>query len=431
MSDTYLGQALSRQAGHGGTRRACARCLYTTDHPLGLVLDDEGICSGCRVHEEKDRLDWAERWNRLEALVAPYRSRSGEAYDCIVPVTGANDSYWIVHLVKERLGLNPLLVTYNKYYNTALGIRNLANLRIRFDCDILVQNVNPQSVKAITRTTLRELGSLYWHCLAGQSVFPVQTAVRYRVPLIIWGAHQGLEQVGMFSHEHEVEMTRRYRKDHDLMGHEADDLLGAFDTLREEHIWQYRYPDDAQLQSVGVRGIYLGNYVRWDPKAQHEQMIAAKAYGTAAFARSFDCYDHVDCWNYLDLHDTLKLAKAGYGKVTDHACREIRHGRLTREQGLALVRRHELQPAQHSQLFCDWLGLDDSGMKFLVDRARNPRHWRLESPGRYTFTGPSTDEAPTPAFTEADLGPGARFIANDRLDHEGRAGYITVGKGHP
>ncbi len=157
-------------------------------------------------------------------------------------------------------------MTYNKYYNTPLGIHNLANLRIRFDCDLLTQNVNPLSVRRITRTTLRQLGSLYWHCLAGQTVFPVQTAVRHRVPLIIWGAHQGLEQVGMFSHEHEVEMSRRYRKDHDLMGHEADDLLSTFDTLKEEDVWQYRYPDDDQLHSVGVRGIYLGNYVRWGPQ---------------------------------------------------------------------------------------------------------------------------------------------------------------------
>jgi hypothetical protein len=173
----------------------CRRCLYRKDHPFGLVIDDEGICSGCRIHEEKDGLDWSARWNRLEALVRLYRI-AGAGYDCIVPVTGANDSYYIVHVVKERLGLNPLLVTYNKYYNTPLGIRNLANLRIRFNCDILVQNVNPVSGRNITRTTLRAFGSIYWHCLAGQTVVPVQTAVRYRVPLIIWGAHQGLEQVG-------------------------------------------------------------------------------------------------------------------------------------------------------------------------------------------------------------------------------------------
>ena len=284
----------------------CSRCLYSLDHALGLTIDEEGICSGCRIHEEKDKLDWSDRWHQLEKIVAPYRAKSPGTYDCIVPVTGANDSHFILHLVKERLGLNPLLVTYNKYFNTPLGIRNLANLRIKFNCDIIIQNVNPHSVRRITRTTLRMLGSMYWPCIAGQTVFPVQTAVRYGVPLIIWGAHQGLEQVGMFSHEHEVEMTRRYRKNHDLMGYEADDLLSIFDTLAEEDIWQYRYPDDHDLNRVGVRGIYLGNYVRWDPKAQHEQMVEALS------AKDSDALGRVLVQHLHDKLDTvLALLRAG------------------------------------------------------------------------------------------------------------------------
>lgn len=406
----------------------CRRCLYGTSHPLGLIIDDEGICSGCRVHEEKDRLDWTQRWRRLETLVDPYRSRSGEAYDCIVPVTGANDSYFIVHLVKERLGLNPLLVSYNKYFNTPLGIRNLANLRIRFDCDILVQNVNPQAVKRITRTALRRAGSIYWPILAGQSVFPVQTAVRFKVPLIIWGAHQGLEQVGMFSHEHEVEMTRRYRKDHDLMGVEASDLPSLFDTLPEQDVWQYVYPDDADLHAVGVRGIYLGNYVRWDPKAQHEQMIAMHSYRTARFARTFDCYDFVDCYNYMDLHDLLKLAKHGFSKVTDHATREIRHGRLTREQGLALVRNHEQAPLKHLDLFCQWLGMNRRGLEFIVDHHRNRRFWHDQRPGAFEFRGWSVLQAQARDVTaERSI----IFEANDTLSNGREDAYVTVGKGYP
>ena len=404
----------------------CRRCLYTSAHPLGLVIDEEGICSGCRVHEEKDSLDWAERWQRLLSLVAPYRSTSGEHYDCIVPVSGAGDSYYIVHLVKERLGLNPLLVTYNKYFNTPLGIRNLANLRIRFDCDIVQQNVNPRSVKKITRTALREVGSMYWHCLAGQSVFPVQTAVRYRIPLIIWGAHQGLEQVGMYSHEDEVEMSRRHRKDHDLMGREADELLTLFDTLKDEDIWQYRYPDDAALASVGVRGIYLGNFVRWDPKAQHELMVERHGYRSAATLRTFDSFDHVDCWNYLDLHDQLKLYRHGYSKVTDHATREIRHGRLTREQGLALVRVHEQAPLQHLDKFCEWLGTDPTGLQFLLDQQRNPRWWAPQSHGQWRFAGWSTYAGASSATVDQPL-----FEVNDRLDHGGVQKYVTVGRGYP
>ena len=403
----------------------CKRCLYGTGHPLGLVLDDEGICSGCRVHEEKDRLDWAGRWEMLERLVKPFRSASGRNYDCIVPVTGAADSYFILHLVKDRLGLNPLLVTYNKYFNTPLGISNLANLRIRFNCDILIQNVNPESVKRITRATLRSLGSIYWPCLAGQTVFPVQTAVRYRIPLIIWGAHQGMEQVGMFSHEHEVQMTRRYRKDHDLMGMEADDLPTIFDTLGEEDIWQYRYPDDAELSAVGVTGIYLGNYVRWDPKAQHEQMISSYGYRTAPFARTFDRYDYVDCFNYMDLHDQLKLYKHGYSKVTDHASREIRHGRLSRSQGLALVRKHELAPARYPDLFCEWLGVTARSMQFMADQQRNAEFWMAPAPGEWEFAGWSSRSAPVAGEEGGELS----FVGTDALETGGTRRYITIGKG--
>jgi N-acetyl sugar amidotransferase len=402
----------------------CKRCCYATSHPFGLILDREGICSGCKIHEEKDKLDWQYRWAKLESLVAPYRCRTGDNYDCIVPVSGGQDSYYIVYLVKQRLKLNPLLVSYNKYFNTPLGIRNLANLRIRFNCDILYQNVNPLSVKKIIRTSLRRFGSIYWPILAGQTVFPVQTAVRYRVPLIIWGAHQGLEQVGMFSHEHEVEMTRRYRHDHDLMGYEADDLLSIFDILKEEDIWQYRYPDDNELNAVGVRGIYLGNYVRWDPKAQHEQMVQEYGYQTAAFDRTFDCYDFVDCFNYMDIHDLLKLYKQGYSKVTDHASREIRFGRLSRQQGLALIRHYEQKPIKYLQLFGDWLGADPGALQFMFDQHRNPLFWQQIKPGQWRFQGWSDRQ---PEF-QGQNAP-ALFKATNSLESGANANYVTVGKG--
>ena len=389
----------------------CQRCLYPLSHPLGLILDSEGICSGCRIHEEKDSLDWQERWSKLEKLVTEYKSHDKTTYDCIVPVSGGQDSYYILHLVKEKLGLNPLLVTYNKYWNTPIGIKNLANLRIRFNCDIVIQNVNPVSVKNITRTTLRKMGSLYWHCIAGQTVFPVQTAVRYKIPLIIWGAHQGLEQVGMFSHEHDVEMTRRYRKDHDLMGYEADDLLTTFDTLSESDIWQYRYPDDQELNSVGVRGIYLGNYVRWDPKAQHELMIEKHNYQTAKFTRTFDCYDYVDCHHYMHLHDEIKFLKTGISKVTDHASREIRHGRLTREQAKSLVRYYQAQPANHSELIYEWLGINKKGLDFVLSQFKHDN-------------GGSSHSKDKMASPKNQMG----YINNASLDFSENR-YITIGKG--
>ena len=409
-------------------RLRCSRCLYTISHPLGLTLDKEGVCSGCIIHEEKNNLDWTLRGKKLKSLVDQYKIKSGKTYDCIVPVTGANDSYFLVHTVKNILGLNPLLVTYNKYFKTALGIRNLANLRIQFNCDVLIQNVNPFSVRKITQTTLREFGSIYWPCIAGQTTFPVQTAIRFGIPLIIWGAHQGVEQVGMFSHEHDVEMTRRYRKDHDLMGYEADDLLSIFDTLSEDDIWQYRYPDDAELNSVGVRGIYLGNYIRWDPKAQHEEMIRIYKYMGANFNRTFDTYDHVDCYNFLDLHDHIKYLKHGYSKVTDHACREIRHGRLTREKAFELIKHYQIQSLTHLDKFCKWLGVSYQALFFILNQHVNRDIFIEKSPGQWIVNFENNYNSQIDGGDNNNL---LGFQSHSRLNLDKPDEYITIGRGYP
>ena len=403
--------------------KSCKRCLYTDDHPLGITFNDDGVCSGCQIHEEKDSLDWDFRLDELKSLVKPYKSKIKNNYDCIIPVTGGQDSYYIVHIVKNILKLNPLLVSYNKYFNTSIGIKNLANLRIKFDCDILIKNVNPNSVKRITRHTLRKYGSIYWPILAGHSVFPVQTAVNHKIPLIIWGAHQGIEQVGMYSHTHNVEMSRRYRKDHDLFGVEAGDLLDIFDSLNEEDIWQYRYPSDTCINDIGVRGIYLGNYIRWDPKAQHEEMIKKYDYKTCNFSRTFDKYDYVDCFNYMHLHDQLKYYKCGFSKVTDHACREIRHGRLDRKNAKKLVSHYTNKSIENTTLFSEWLGTTDNSIKFVMDMHRNPKYWEEKLPQNWKYNGLIK---PSAKDNLIDI-----IFKNNDYKNQDDLRYITIGRGYP
>ena len=370
-------------------------------------------------------LDWNARWAELETLVKPYRSHNLQNYDCIVPVSGAGDSYYIVHTVVNHLKLRPLLVTYNRYYNTPLGIRNLANLRRKFNVDIIIQNVNINSVKNIIRTTLRKLGSFHWPAIAGQTVFPVQIAVAHKIPLIIWGAHQGVEQVGMFSHLHNVEMTRRYRKDHDLMGYEADDLLSIFDNLKEEDIWQYRYPDWQDLDSIGVRGIYLGNYVRWDPLAQHHEMVKNFGYASARQNRTFDTYDNVDDWHYSDTHDWIKCLKHGYGRSTDHATREIRHGRIKKDIALKLAATYQAKPLENTELLIDWLNIDPGSIDYIFkefkQKGSNPQK-EMNNKGRQKNTGAEEDNTKVEAL----------FKSNSTLLHnKTQKSHIIIGKGYP
>jgi len=286
---------------------------------------------------------------------------------------------------------------------------------------MLQMNVNPESLKRITRATLTSFGSVFWHVLAGQTVYPVQTAVRMGIPLIIWGPHQGIEQVGMASHLDGVEMTRRYRKEHDLMGHEAEDLLTTFDALTEGDVYKFFYPDDQSLMSAGVRGIYLSNYFRWDPFAQHREMVKEFGFQGVRNNRSFDRYDHADSNLYMGLHDWLKLVKCGYSKVTDQATREIRHGRMTRQEAIQRVRAFECNPPHGVHVFAGWLGASVRGLELAAVRHRNYRYWGSEYSDLGDFAGWSTlqgKRSPSVELREPWQAP----VPED---------FTIVGRGHP
>ena len=366
--------------------RYCTRCLYPVNHPYGLILDKDGVCMGCRIHEEKDRLDWGTRFDLLKGIVHANTKRMGrKGFDCIVPVTGGGDSYFIVHTVKNVLGMNPLLVHYNPEYNSKIGIRNLANLATVFDCDIVTSTLSPALLKKITRHTLGTFGSMYWHVLAGYLTFPVQIAVKFRIPLIIWGVHPWSEQTGMFSHVDEVEMTERCRKEHGLMGIAAEDLISASDGISRADLQSFVYPYDNELEAIGIRGIYLSNYVRWDSKAQHELMIDIYGYESALQQRTFNTYEDVHCLHSAGLHDYIKYLKYGYSKVTDHACREIRLKRMTREEGIEQVRRYVDRVPEDVGHFLEWIEMTETRFWDCVKDRRDPRIWGRERDGAWSL----------------------------------------------
>lgn len=413
----------------------CKRCLYPANHPYGMVFDDAGVCAGCRVHEEKDSLDWTARLEILKRVAsANSRRSSGRGFDCIVPVTGGGDSYFIVHTVKNVLGMNPLLVHYNPEYNTDVGIRNLANLATVFDCDVLTSTLSPALLKRVTRETLRRFGSMYWQVLAGTLTFPVQVAVKFRIPLIIWGVQGWSEQTGMFSHLDEVEMTERCRKEHGLMGIAAEDLLGPGSGLTRADVQPFVYPYDNELEAVGVRGIYLSNYIRWDAKAQHEQMIRLYGYEAAVQQRTFNTYEDVHCRHSAGLHDYLKYLKLGYGKVTDHASREIRLRRMTREQGIAMVRRYAAVEPQDTARFLDWIEMDRAELFGYVTDRRHPAAWQRGRDGEWALRDSVLEHAGDAGVEEARL----PLVDQDGMYHTTpsaepaveRAGYLLMGRGY-
>jgi len=253
------------------------------------------------------------------------------------------------------------------------------------------------------------------------------------VPLIIWGAHQGVDQVGMYSHLDEVEMTRKYRKEHDLMGCEGEDLARGAEFLKPGDVDPYLYPHDRELAAVGVRGIYLNNYIRWDTKAQHELMIKTYGYETGPQQRTFDTYNDVDCFHYSGLHDFIKQLKHGYGKATDHASREIRLRRMTREQGAAHARAFSAVTPTDTGLLAQWLEWSEAEVLRTVEAFRNPAHWEQAGDG-WRLRDPvwnHTDAAAVEAARLTLREPECAFtLTRSRKPDYRDDRYILIGRGY-
>ena len=397
----------------------CRACLYDSRHPFGLTFDDTGLCSGCITHAEKTSLDWQARFSLLERLVQPHRARKGN-YDCVIPIRGTAEYFYVVDVVKNQLGLNPLLVAFNSQFNSTAGIQNLDLIRDTFDCDILLKTQSPQIYRKLMRETLSRFGSVHWPFLAGHTVWPVRVAVQHQIPLIVWPVHQPTEQVGMFSYLDENEMTRRSRHEHDLICFEAQELASGEALLHDEDVLTSMYPSDRELAAAGIRGVYLSNYLPWDRRRYSEDAVRRFGAQAACCPGTFDTYDHVDNLVYMSVHDEIKRRKLGYGRVRDHLCQEIRFGRITKSDGLTLETWYAQRILQIGnsqalkQLFLNWFEMNGQAFEWLMD-------YHFGIAGHASSNICSELNAAQSTFVDGYL--------RTRMSIEAEKNYILIGKG--
>src|SRR6266852_5233271 len=310
-ADSYA-IALSRALFRNLLMEYCKRCVYPANAKPGIVIDEDGVCSGCRSFEAKtvfhNQVDWPGRERKLREMLGEYKDRQrkkGNPFDCIIPVSGGKDSHFQVYTVKEKYGLNPLLVSYNHTFNTPLGIRNLTNLVEKLDCNLVRFTTAPGSAKRIAKYMLEKVGDVTWHYHAGIMTFPIRAAVQYDVPLLVWGEEGFSELVGMYNLDDFVEFTKKKRQEHSMRGFEPEDLLLEPDCgLTRYDLAPFFYPSDEDLERVGVRGIYLSNYIPWDGRSQAELVIEKLGFETAqARDRTFNIYAKNDDIHANGLHD--------------------------------------------------------------------------------------------------------------------------------
>jgi len=366
----------------------CTRCVYPANARPGIVFDEWGVCSGCRLIESRPTIDWSSREVLLCELLDSYKAAQrakGNPYDCIIPVSGGKDSTYQTWLMRTKYQMNPLLVTYNHTYNTPLGIRNLTNLIEKMDCNLLRFTTAPGSARRLSQYMLKKVGDITWHYHAGIMTFPIKAAVMYDVPLIVWGEEGFSELTGMHNQDDFVEFTKKKRQEHSMRGFEPEDLLEDPNCpLTPYDLAPFFYPKDEELERVGVRGIYLSNYISWNARKQTEFLIKNLGFETAQSRdRTFNLYDKLDDIHANGLHDYLKFLKFGYGRATDDAATEIRHGRMTREEGIALVMKHDPVRPKDMDIFLRMNNMTEADLLAMIAPMRDAAIWACDAQGQW------------------------------------------------
>lgn len=354
----------------------CTRCVYPAVAATALTFDADGVCSGCRTHDEQGKVDWARRERLFRELCDDHRSKSGKAYDCLIPVSGGKDSFYQVHLLKNVYRMNPLLVTYNENNETPIGQRNIQRMKDVFGCDYWNFTPSVAVLKKMNRVGLAKMGDPDMHCHMGINSVPIQIAAKFGVPLIVWGEHGFMNLGGMHSYKDMVEYTARYRKEHLLRGYDWDDFVGQ-EGLEEKDLLWAKYPDDAEIERVGIRGIFISNFFGWNQN-DHTQLMVDK-YGfevnAVAFDRTYKRDSNLNNIHDNGVHDYMKFVKFGYGRATDHVCRDIRSGAIDRAAGVDLVRQYDHVVPGDLPRWLDYVGMTRTEFDRIADTFRDPRVW--------------------------------------------------------
>ncbi len=349
----------------------CARCVLPDTRP-GVRLDRDGRCRGCRNWEAKPAIDWAARSRGFDTLVADARAR-GAGHDCVVPVSGGKDSYWQVVTCLER-GLRPLCVTYVHPGRTAHGERNLRRL-VALGVDHLELRLDPELERAFVAKAFHATATSGLVTHMAIYSWPVRVAIERRIPLVVYGENSAFEYGSEDDGLEGPSVDRRWLERFGVTaGTTAADWVD--DVLTAEALAPLQRPADDEIERAGVRVVFLGHYVSWDP--ERSRAVAARhGFEARPDGPRVGHYDYVNIDDdMIGVHHHAKWYKFGITRSWDTLSMEIRAGRVTRDDAIdALRQRGPEVPWPDIDAFCAYVGTSEVEYFDTLERFRNRSVW--------------------------------------------------------
>jgi N-acetyl sugar amidotransferase len=375
--------------------RFCSKCTISNQRPSSRIefknKDSklitgikfiESVCSACVYNEKKKEIDWNLREKKLLEILNKYRKSSG--YDCIVPGSGGKDSSYTAHILKYKYGMNPLTVTWSPHLYTDVGKKNFENWITIGGFDNILFTPNGKLHRLLTRLAFINLLHPFQPFIIGQKIIGPLIALKFNIPLVIYGENQA-------EYGNKIEDNENYDMEQSFYSIKNKDevILGGKKILDIQKEFNFRFNDfncylpldSKEVQDSNIRKIYLGYFTKWDP--QEIYYYAAQNCGflpnTERTSGSFSKYSSID--DKIDyFHYYTTFIKFGIGRATYDSSQEIRNGKITRDEGVALVRQFDSEfPHNYFKDFLNYISIDENFFWDCVDRFRSPHLWEKKN----------------------------------------------------
>lgn len=360
----------------------CRKCILPDTRP-GLTIEEDGICSACHGHMDKEtKIDWPARAKAFEEIVTDAKN-SSSGYDCIVPVSGGKDSWYQVIKAREY-GLKVLGITWRTPARTKIGQDNLDQMIKCLGIDHIDFTIDPDVERRFMKAAYERLGATGLPMHMALFAIPIRLAVQMRIPLIVWGENPQLEYGGNEAERLATTLDAGWLSKHGcLQSTNASDWIGK-EGLTEKDLVAYNFPTEPDFD---VRSVFLGSFFKWN---SFENTKVAEEHGFV-FAQdnlktgSWEFAD-IDC-DFISLHHFIKWYKFGITRSFDNLSVQIRYGMISRDDAVEEIRRQGLQaPVQDIKKFCEFQNLPESWFWEVAEKFRNPDIWQCRN-GQWVIPG--------------------------------------------
>lgn len=358
--------------------KKCGNCLLPETYETLVINQDGKGCNMCRTSEFKQSgIDWLKRKKMLDDVIEKYRGKYD--YDCIVPFSGGKDSTYTLYYLMKEYKIKPLVVRFNHGFMRNQHQKNTQKVLKKLGADFIDFTPNWQIVKKLMWESFSRKTDFCWHCHTGIYSYPLQVALKYNVPLILWGEPLA-EMSAYYTYEDDIiewEDEEKFNMVRNL-GISADDMWGMInkpdEPIDKRDLYPYTYPKLSDLKRMDYYSVCLGSFIPWDYKANTKEIMDELGWEgdeLEGVPESINKeFAKIECW-MQGTRDYIKYLKRGYSRVTQLTNFELRNNRMAREEALEWIENFEGKRPESLIVFLEYMGIseqefNDTVSKFVV-----------------------------------------------------------------